>query len=366
MPGIAVLRPAVALLAPAALLIAIAPACAQTGGAAPIYREIKDWVVACDNTRACFAKYVGADEGAAGGGYLSVSREAGPSGRLVVNVLQPEDPDNASGAKALRLDGRQLPALGWTIDKDGDAILQGADALAFIRAIRDGAKLADSDAKDAPFVSLDGMKAALLLADDDQGRLGNVTALVRVGVKPASAVLPALPVPVVHARPTADNLPGPAAFAAAVRRGARAVLKAHDCEAEAASIDEAHALDATTALAMIGCIEGAYQASVITFIAPRAAPRLARVLVMSPRPTIDPANRPAGVRGEYVSGAWDAARASFSESAKGRGVGDCGSSSTWTFDGHGFRLTAYNALERCGGGPPGDWPPLYRARVEAP
>jgi hypothetical protein len=256
--------------------------------------------------------------------------------------------------------------LGWTIDKDGDATLQGANALAFIRAIRDGGKLAYSEGKDAPFISLGGRKAALLITDDDQGRLGNVTALIRVGVKPASAVLPALPVPVVHARPTTDNLPGPAAFAAAVRRGARAALEAHDCEAEAASNDEAHALDATTALVMIGCIDGAYQSSVITFIAPRAAPLLAHLLVMPPQPTIDPANERADVRGEYVSGDWDAARASFSESSKGRGVADCGSSSTWTFDGHGFRLTAYSALDRCGGGPPGDWPTLYRARVEAP
>jgi hypothetical protein len=55
-------------------------------GAQPEYREIKDWVLACDNTHACFAKYDAADDGSGGGGYLSVARDAGPNGKLAVTI----------------------------------------------------------------------------------------------------------------------------------------------------------------------------------------------------------------------------------------------------------------------------------------
>jgi hypothetical protein len=80
-------------------------------------------------------------------------------------------------------------------------------------------------------------------------------------------------------------------------------------------------------------------------------------------PTADPKNTTDENLGEYVSGEWDAKTATFSESSKGRGLADCGTSSGWTFDGAAFQLSSYSAQIRCGGGPPGDWPTLYRTRV---
>ena len=41
------------------------------------------------------------------------------------------------------------------------------------------------------------------------------------------------------------------------------------------------------------------------------------------------------------------------EFAKSRGLGDCGNSASWAWDGSMFRLASYLALDRCMGGPPG-------------
>jgi len=77
-------------------------------GAPPVYLEVKDWVLACDNTRVCFAKYDVADDANAGGGYLSLARDPGPAGGLVVSLEATADgavPD----PRTLTLDGQPCP-----------------------------------------------------------------------------------------------------------------------------------------------------------------------------------------------------------------------------------------------------------------
>ena len=356
---------ALALLAGVHAAAATAIPYAPVLGAQPEYREIKDWVLACDNTRACFAKYVAADDGAGGGGYLSIEREAGPTGALEVTIVGDQDASPAlPGPGGPLLDGKPLGAFAWTRDAKTESLtLRGAAAERFIRAIGDGARLAYGPGKGAPYVSLSGMKAALLAMDDDQGRLGGVTALARPGPKPASTVPPATPAPVIYARPTPDNLPNSAAFAAAVRKAEARVLKAHDCYAEQAAQDQAHALDGANAIVILGCMEAAYQGTVLVFEAPRDAPAKAHQLFMPLEPRLDPGDS-TNSDGEYTEGDWDPKSAAFGQSAKGRGIADCGSSSTWTWTGQAFQLSDYDALVRCGGGPvAGEWPTIYRTRV---
>ncbi len=342
------------------VLTAAGLAYAPVQGAVPEYREIKDWVLTCDNTHACIAKYLAADDGPGGGGYLSLARTPGPDGGLTVTVETVEG-DTAPDPSDLRLDGRPLSGLAWKIDaKAQTATLSGNAALRFVRAIRDGGKLTYSDDKDAPFVSLTGMTAALLAMDENQGRLGGETALIRTGPKPASAVPAARPVPLVHAAPARGPLAGAAAFAAQVRRARADILNKHDCDAGQASQDEAGPLDAADAVVVLGCQEAAYQGSVLIFIAPRNAPAKARQLILPLEPPLSA--RDTSTDGEYTEGEWDPKTATFTQSAKGRGLADCGESTVWTFDGQAFVLSTYNAQPRCGG-PPGDWPTLYRTRT---
>jgi hypothetical protein len=331
-------------------------------GAAPVYREIKDWVLACDNTRVCFAKYGAADAGAGGGGYLSIARDAGPAGALVVSLEEDEDgavPDPHS----LRLDGQPLAGgAAWTADaKDQTATLSGDAALAFVRSIAGGKALGYSNGKATPTVSLSGMTAVLLAMDEDQGRLDGRTALARPGPKPADAVPAALPVPIVHGTPPTDAFAGGAAFAAQVRRTQVALLAKHECETDVLTADHADALNDREALVTLGCVRGAYQTSVLVFRAPRDAPQKASQVILPLQPTLTDADSPPQDRGEYVAeDGWDPKTATFVESAKGRGMADCGQSTEWLFDGAQFHVASFNRLDRCGGGPPGDWPTLYR------
>jgi hypothetical protein len=334
-------------------------------GAPPVYLEVKDWVVACDNIRTCFAKYDVADDATAGGGYLSLTRDAGPAAGLVVSLEATQDgavPD----PHTLTLDGRTLPSsAAWKTDATAQtATLDGAPALAFVHAIAGGKVLAYSDGRTTTTVSLSGMTAALLAMDQDQGRLDGVTALARPGPRPVSAVPAALPVPTLHAVPAARPLTGVAAFAAQVRKTEASLLRQHDCDAGMAHDDQAAALNDQNAIVILGCRQGAYQAAVMTFLAPRAAPRKAVPLILPLQPTMKASDTPPDARGEYVAeDGWDPKTATFVESAKGRGMADCGRSAEWVFDGVQFRVDSFNRLDRCGGGPPGDWPTLYRTTI---
>jgi hypothetical protein len=331
-------------------------------GAQPVYKQIKDWIVACDNTRACVAKFVPDEMGKRPSegepGYLEISREPGPHGRLVL-VFQGDQatPDPST----FRLDGKPIASLSWRRD-DGEttASLKDADAARFVAAVRDGALIAYSPAKDAPWVSLSGMTAALLAMDDAQGRVGGETALIRRGPAPTASVPPAPPLPVVRAAPAREPLENAPAFAAAVRRSQAALLDKHDCE-KVARDDQAFGLNPAEAIVIIGCRQAAYQSSMLLFRAPRGAPAKARLVVFPPQPGLD-AKAVAAQDGEYVEGEWDPKTATFSEHAKGRGIADCGESSAWVFDGRDFHLASFNYQELCGG-PPGDWPTLFRAKV---
>ena len=351
-----------ACLAGAGLCLLALPAAAQP--AQPVYREIRDWVLACDNTRACEAKAVPdelaapAPDGDYEPGAMHIDRQAGAVGRLTVRFSLD---DKAFDPAALRVDGKPLPAgARWTrADKGATASLEGDAALALIRQIRDGTTLTFSAAKGAPRVSLKGLAAVLLAMDEAQGRLGNTTALVKVGPAAATAVPAALPAPTVVAAPWIKPLADKARLIAVVRKSQGAALKAHECDAEP-STDDAAPLSADEAVVTLKCEIAAYQGSVLAFRTPVAAPGRAKLLILPTPPTVDPKVEPAG---EYGDGDYDPKTATFTESAKGRGLADCGESATWTFDGRDFHLSRFNKQERCGGGEPGDWPTLYRTRV---
>ena len=48
--------------------------------------------------------------------------------------------------------------------------------------------------------------------------------------------------------------------------------------------------------------------------------------------------------------------------SKGRGLGDCGGSTSWLWDGQGFVLLDATELDACPGALPEDWPSIYSAR----
>lgn len=316
-----------------------APAAANFLGSTPIYRELGDWVLACDNVRTCTVRYAN-PSGDGNDGYLSFSRAGGRSGAASVTLSQ------AAGGR-LELDGRPLGRFPWMAvrrkSREQQVILEDAAALKFIRTIRDGRELSYNSGGST--VALDGFKAALAAMDE-----------VQAGRRVPTAN------PLVYARPTKAQLSNPKALSGAVRRAKEKALASPDCDLDLAQDDRAFALDDHEALVALACNIGAYNTSYVVFLTPKDAPQKAKLLQLPLPPTSDPkaAREAAGV---YVSVSWDARTATFQTRAKDRGRGDCGERTGWTFDGKDFQLTRYDKLAVCGGGPEGDWPTLYRARV---
>ncbi|MGN7833296.1 DUF1176 domain-containing protein [Pseudoxanthomonas sp. 22568] len=352
-------------LLPLLLLCVSASACATT----PVYRQFKDWVVACDNTARCEAR--GANE--ISPLMLRLIAEAGPAGGLSLALESGVPVDLAT----LRVDGKPLAleARHWTLspEQDGMQTLDSHDpdrVRALLKVLRNGHELTFGDGERERGVPLDGLSASLLLIDETQGRLGNVTALLRSGDKPASQV-PAAPAPPPAVKPasalqpldddTRERLIG------AVRRAQSALLETENCHRPAGddstdnTFDIAVGLTPREALVLIECWRGAYQSSHMAFRTPMDRPADARRLVL-PTPTCSSPD-------EGRQAAWDAfTNAGYNNDesvlyhmAKGRGLADCGESASWVFDGRDFQLVQWNYLGSRRGGEPGDWPALWRS-----
>lgn len=328
----------------------------------PVYREIKDWIVACDNTGDCEA--IGATENSPV--MLRLQHGAGPEGAssLRIESARPLSLEN------MRLDGRPLKpdSRHWQSSNiDGYSELStthGASVRAFIDAARNGMRLSFGDDESASWGSLSGLSAAMLLIDEAQGRLGTMTALLRRGPQSASHVPARRPAPLL--RPAA---PAPEALSEADRqRLIAAVRKVHakrlteqDCFVEAdGAFDQAYALTDSEALVFVECWRGAYQASSLLFRTPIAEPARSRAIVLPLPFRMDDGRE--GVEA-FTSAEYATEKGLLFHSAKGRGLADCGESAAWVFDGEEFQLSDYHYLGACRGGNPGDWPRLWRSRT---
>ena len=336
-----------------------APAPPPAAAAAPpIQRYFKDWLLVCDNGRRCTAKAVPADpDDGLGSIGMTVVRDAGPEGPLSVSIYKA---DGAMDPAETVLDDTPLRPP-YRTDKDGALHLSGEPAAAFLRRVRKGRLLRGAHTDDGLWVRLSGLSAALLAMDDAQGRVGTVTALAKLGPRPASAAPPAPPLPAVHAAPPPPALKNGKALAAAVRRAKAGALKAAECGIGNTPDDEAEPLSPTEAVVLLGCGMGAYQSWSLAFRVPREAPARAGPLRLPPAPSSG--ERRSNDDGlTFTEPTYDPATATFSTSAKGRGLADCGFSTAWVFDGRDFQLAEHAEQTRCGG-QDAEWPVVWRTRV---
>jgi Protein of unknown function (DUF1176) len=306
------------------------PAAPALLGAPPLERRHQDWLLVCDNVRVCRAQVTGND------GSLMIRRDPGPAGAILV-LLDGQDPSGGPSMPALesiRVEGAAAPG-GWRADLEGEsAKLEGAAALAFIRAAARARTISYRAGDETRAVSLAGLTAALLAMDEAQGRTGTVTASVRPGPRPAAAVPPARPVPVLWVpRPASGSVPP--GFAAAVRRSHGAALRRANCEPDRRDSDEAVLLSSSEVLVFLGCRLYNTSAGSLLLRAPRADPRRARVVRLP---------RPPGSEGDYSGDhsnlEWDPQMAIL-YSGSHSCAGSCGHRSQWTFDGRAFRPTGH-------------------------
>lgn len=349
---------------------ALAPALARTAEqnwppgtlASPDYREIGDWILGCDNTRRCVARYgPRSPDGVPGGDTdvpgMMIVREEGPLGlQIRLTGFGSFDTDD------MLIDGRAAPAARW-VDSDDhrDAMVVDEEAFRFLRGIVNARELTFPGRNLRQRVSLEGLTAVLLAMDEAQGRLGGRSAIVRTGPKPFGSSPRALAPPAISVR-RSPELPGGDALAAAVRAAQAALLKLHECDLEPDRADAAYRLSDRRALVLLGCGRFAYQTSSLAFTVDPGRPDAARLLIL-PQPPLVAAPDSADALGEHVSLAFDPERSTLTELSKGRGMADCGSLTEWAFDGAAFRLSAFAWQQRCGGEPE-QWLTLYRSDLK--
>jgi hypothetical protein len=352
---------------PALLLTAItAPAFAQPPAeSVPLLREIKQWVIGCDNLRNCHALSApsGVDEEDYSSLTLHIWHQAGPQGYL---RLRFDHRGEALDLATLQLDSQPLgQALTQGLhveldDQGGDpevqsfGVIEDAAARRWLQRLRNGERLQLPGDKDA-HVSLSGLSASLLLMDAVQGRVDNVTALARPGKGVANDVPARLPTPVLRKFPGAPALT--AQEQAGLVEAALRTITQEDNGTGAEPEAEAGALTAQQAMTVVRYDCAAYNCEYDVVSRQRQAPYAQTPIDIEPLP----------LNGAALQGSvgYDAATGTLSYFYKQRGIGDCGGGGVWVFDGKGFQLSEFHMMPRCTGVAYGDWPALWTS-VPAP
>jgi hypothetical protein len=291
-----------------------------------------------------------------------VSRAAGPQAGPQVAVSLRDGRDGfvnppVESVSTLAVDGR--PVTRPFRRAHGRLIWEPGDGRLLVDALVNGSELTFLDARGSILArtSLRGLKAALLHVDERQGRVGTVSAFVGRGAAPdkAAPTAPALPLITV---PQAASLPGPsapdqltdtqlAAFRARFRcRVADPIMLR--LPVRAIRLDGGH----TLVLVPSPCPTGAYNTRVLAVVADRNG---------EARPADLEFPGLAETRHEVVNPRWSESDRQLHSFVKSRGLGDCGSSQSWVWDGRRFRLVLQTDMEECRGSL--DFITTWRARL---
>jgi hypothetical protein len=319
------------------MLILALLAAAQAASAPTEVKSFGDWAVACDNLRYCEAASLMAGDDVENPPQIAITREAGPAGALAIDLT----PDaEFKGAYRVEIDGK--PVLSGTM-ASGSLVVSGAQARQLVDAMLRGQAmtLRGGDGKVLTEASLKGISATLRYFDAAQARAGTTSALVAKGAK--AGPIPAAPAAprIASVRPSGK----PEALSAAV--GA-AMGKQSECDAvyEGDTGDrpktETFALGGGKTLALIPCGSGAYNYSSVPFVVQGGKAMVARFDQV-------PGWTQAEGIATLVNADWDAAKGQLSSYMKGRGLGDCGSSEVYVWDGAMFRLVEARAMGECRG-----------------
>jgi hypothetical protein len=360
----------------AALLFAASPISAQEQGT---YREFRDWMASCDNTRSCRAYALPAEPDIPRI-TLGLARTGDPEARPQL-FLHFTDEDLVSKVRrvTIRSETGAVATLavggGLVADENIFSITDARAAAAILAEARRSKEL--RLAFDPPLpnvdastlrISLAGASVALLWIDDRQQRISTVTALARPGTRPAVGI-PAPTVPVApQGRPTTGG-PAPSELPAATMNAVMAAFRGlpgdtcnqEDEERGPPSVDR---LGPGLLMVGIRCWRGAYNFSRAYYLVdegPRPNVRPAAF----PRPAALPRDADAGPAepdNVLVNADYSGETGSISHYSKGRGIGDCGELGTWIWDGRVFQPVSLTLMPACRGILPLHWFRLYRTQ----
>ncbi|WP_235562817.1 DUF1176 domain-containing protein [Brevundimonas sp. Root1423] len=329
---------------------------AAASGARSESRKFRDWLAVCDNTNDCVA-FGPASEGT---GWVRVGSAPGPNGARTVSVgFWPTSGEGLTGPMTLTLDGRNHVAAPVAGDHEpvGVAQVRAADAAAVASGLAAGETLTLAAGGETVTMSLSGASAAMLWIDERQGRLNTPAALVRKGTGAPSPVPGPESAPhVIAAPPIAQTGFGDSGQTLPPALEAVAAVKA--CRAETADTAVSNEvmsarLDASTELWAVPCFAGAYNVGHDWYLTGPGG--------RDPR-AVSLASAGGETGAGTINGGYDAGTRTLSAFSKGRGIGDCGTASTWTWTGRSFVLSAESEMTECWGVPADFWPTTWRTR----
>lgn len=315
-----------------------------------------DWTVGCDNGLSCRAVSLATEGVSEGTLSMIVARSSGATAPPTIEMS-----GFISKADRYRvvIDGKVADT--GTMQVGSEAIkLDGANAMKLARAMAKGKamRLIDGSGTDLGAASLAGVSAALRHMDAEQGRAGSKGAVIATGRRMATAKKAALPVITAKKIKPTDSLPDAAALVALSEASPCAAQRLGSTEDTAYSLGDG--ANGPQALVLLNCGAGAYNFSSGVYIGQRdskgkwtfAPAKFDHVATTSVGESKIPI---------VINADWDAATQNLDGYNKGRGLGDCGSSESYVWDGSSFRLTGATRMTECRGSL--DWIPVWRAEV---
>lgn len=296
----------------------------------------KDWEVVCDNTLTCRAAGYSQEEEASGS--VLLTRKAGADTPVTVDVVlaEMESDETVQQPKlSLWVDGASL---GDVEAQDSDTWrLTDAQTTALINAVKGSGKV-EFKGGAKPFVlSGNGATAVLLKMDDVQGRVDTPGALIKKGDKPESEVTAAVAAPVINAGKVSDapERTLTAEEVAALKPKLIATLNKDGCERLQTPAENAEDGDNDITLTPLTgdqvlisglCWRAAYNEGYGFWV-------IDSKLQGTPVLVTDSGS-------DYSDGL-------ISMGQRGRGIGDCWSSSEWVWDGKAFAQTSNSTTGMC-------------------
>jgi hypothetical protein len=346
--------------APLALLAACwaTPSTAAPVGPRPsALQTYKDWTVGCDNGGRCEAVSLlpPTADFSTGSITLGVVREPDPDAQVEVWLRHADD--QLGGTVGFYVDGRKVGSARVVSD---EARIRGPQASALAVTAAQGAMMEVKQGdRTIGRLSLAGSAAALRYMDARQGRAGSTSALISSG----NLDIPALRA--VSALPEIRRaiVPGGLKAVALWREELTRAGKQSGCsrEVDGARDAEAYPLSKSQTLVLIPCGAGAYNFSSVPMIATGVVGRRAFTTATFDFP---PGWAENPTMPMLVNASWDPAMSQLSSFAKGRGIGDCGGSEAYVWDGTMFRLVEAKAMGECRGA--WHWITTWRAKVVSP
>ncbi|PIJ51578.1 hypothetical protein BL250_03360 [Erwinia sp. OLTSP20] len=330
--------------------------------AEPLQKVISDWQITCNNLNYCVARNIPGDNGLV----MTISRHAGNNDRALIRI---DYGNRYSGELAggplkdnLLLDQKRLKLdlKHWQVAAHHLSTAHTISLEEFLAQIMDADNIQLLYRQGAT-ISLHGLKPALALMDEIQGRVNSQGAFVKRGDRPADAVPPEPVTPKVYPQPhppaalTRDEASGLIDFGTWRINTDECSL---DPQRRQVSVSP---LTDDKALLLISCEMGAYNVIDLAFEITRVQPYVAKGISLK-LPFTAPGQAEKDL--ELVNAEYDAASGELLTFSKDRGLGDCGVATRWQFDGGQFQLADYAREGTCDAWHSSDdWPALWTTVV---